>query len=72
MTLSMVSGRHTKITVDFTRTNDYIDSIGIKEKIMEGWTFWNVSGKWFGQRLKDGAKVSGGTYTSVVKQAQWY
>lgn len=39
---------------------------------MEGWTFWNVGGKWFGKRLKDGAQVSGGTYVSVQKQAQWY
>ena len=39
---------------------------------MEGWTFWNVGGKWFGKRLADGAKVSAGTYISVQNQARWY
>lgn len=38
---------------------------------MEGWTFWNVSGKWFGKRLADNKIVRGGTYLAVLSNAQY-
>jgi hypothetical protein len=35
------------------------------------WTFWNVSGKWFGRR-NTGQEVKAGTYISVLRFAQHY
>jgi hypothetical protein len=38
---------------------------------MQGWTFWNVSGKWFGSRLSDNKVVYGGTYQAALFNAQY-
>ena len=39
---------------------------------MEGWTFWNVGGKWFGKRLADNVMVRAGTYSAVLFNAEHF
>lgn len=38
---------------------------------MDGWTFWNVGGYWFGRRLLDNKIVRAGTYPAVRDHASW-
>jgi hypothetical protein len=42
------------------------------EEKMEGWTFWNVGGKWFGKRLADNVMVRAGTYSAVLFNAEHF
>ena len=41
------------------------------ENINTKWTFWNVSGKWFGRRVT-GETVHAGTYTAALTKAGWH